>query len=148
MIDWRVNKHYYQPRYDGTIPVPINNHGMCPQADGFQHKKNYSQPYLCEKEQDQNVQRIHDWLGWSLLNLIIGWGFIGLIPLILSIICRKKKKINNYVEAHSMGKLALIFNIIITTIGAIGWIVLIVVMVLYSWIWKRTTNKINNFISH
>ena len=73
---------------------------------------------------------VRDYLVWSVINIFCGWGLLGLIPLVCSIICRNNKNVNNYSAAQSWSTLALIANIIIITIvGAISWITFISVMV-------------------
>ena len=76
-----------------------------------------------------DVTRIHDWLIWSIINMFVGWG-TGLLPLIFSLICRTKKQDNDVHGARTMSTLALVFNILSTIGGIIGWIVLILVLVL------------------
>jgi hypothetical protein len=77
------------------------------------------------------VHLIRDWLPWSIISLIIGWGLGGIIPLIFSIICRSNKRRNDVQGARLMGNLALIFNILITIGGIAGWIGFIIWIVWY-----------------
>ena len=70
---------------------------------------------------------IRDWLVWSILNFFIGWG-AGLLPLIFSLICRNCKNSNDIGGARTMSTLALVFNILATIGGLIGWIYLIIAL--------------------
>ncbi|UJR22075.1 hypothetical protein I4U23_025141 [Adineta vaga] len=74
---------------------------------------------------------VNDYLPWSILNLFLGWGFFGVIPLVFSIICRNYKNTNNFIGAQTMSSLALTFNLLITLGGLIGWIVFIVLIYIY-----------------
>jgi hypothetical protein len=78
-----------------------------------------------------NIVLIKDYLVWSLINLFCGWGIGGFIPLIFSILCRNYKSVNDYSGAQSMSTIALIFNIIVTVAGTIGWIIFIIIMAIY-----------------
>jgi hypothetical protein len=75
------------------------------------------------------VAFIKDYLIWSIINLVCGWG-LGLIPLIFSILCRNSKMVNDVSGAQSMSTLALVSNIIISILGGIGWLSFIIVMAL------------------
>jgi len=77
------------------------------------------------------VHKIRDWLVWSIISVFVGWGLVGVIPLIFSIICRSNKRSNDIQGARLMSTLALVFNIIITLAGIAGWIALIVWLVIY-----------------
>lgn len=72
---------------------------------------------------------VRDYLAWSIINICCGWGIMGLIPLVCSIICRNNKNVNNYSGAQSWSTLALIANIIVTIIGGLGWLGFIIGMV-------------------
>ncbi len=72
------------------------------------------------------IRLVHEWLIWSIVNIFLGWGLGGIIPLICSILCRYYKRMNNLKRAETMSKFALITNIIGTTSGIIGWIVFII----------------------
>lgn len=74
---------------------------------------------------DPSIAQIRDWLVWSIINIFIGWLFIGIIPLIFSLVCRSYKKSNNITGAKTMSTFALILNILITLCGIAGWIALI-----------------------
>lgn len=86
------------------------------------------------------VHKIRDWLPWSIISIFIGWGFGGIIPLIFSIICRSNKRKNDVQGARSMSNLALVFNILITIGGILGWIGFIIWIVWY----VRFINEISN----
>lgn len=86
------------------------------------------------------INRIRDWLPWSIVSLLIGWGFGGIIPLIFSIICRSRKRKNDVEGARLMSTLALVFNIIMTIGGILGWIGFIIWIVFY----VRTLNEVLN----
>jgi hypothetical protein len=77
------------------------------------------------------IHHIRDWLPWSIISLIVGWGLGGIFPLVFSLICRSKKRKNDVEGARLMSTLALIFNILITIGGIIGWIAFIIGMVFY-----------------
>lgn len=76
-----------------------------------------------------DIQKIREWLPWSIINLFLGWGLGGILPLIFSIICRYNKRANDYQGARTMSNLALIFNILITLGGIGGWIALTILLV-------------------
>lgn len=86
------------------------------------------------------VARIRDWLPWSIINLLIGWIFAGILPLIFSIICRNRKSNYDVHGARTMSTLALVFNILVTLAGIAGWIGFIVAMVLIF----KTVDTVNN----
>jgi hypothetical protein len=99
--------HYMQPPYaHGHMPVNIVAMG----------------------HQSNEVSQIRDWLPWSIVNFFVGWGLGGILPLVFSLICRSNKQANNVQGARSMSLLALIFNILVTIGGLIGWIYLIVAL--------------------
>ncbi|CAF2621725.1 unnamed protein product [Rotaria sp. Silwood2] len=75
-----------------------------------------------------DISNINDYLPWSIINLFCGWGFFGIIPLVFSIVCRNDKSINNLSGAQTMSKLALVFNILISIGGAIGWAIFIMLI--------------------
>ena len=85
--------------------------------------------------------KIRDWLPWSIVSLILGWGLGGLIPLIFSIICRSNKRRNDIHGARLMSKLALVFNILITIGGIAGWIGFIIWIVWYVRYIRDLTNN-------
>ena len=74
-----------------------------------------------------DIHFIRDWLVWSIVNLFLGWG-AGLLPLIFSLICRSNKQANDVHGARTMSTLALVFNILATIGGIIGWIYLIIAL--------------------
>jgi hypothetical protein len=76
------------------------------------------------------IHKIRDWLPWSIINVFLGWGFGGIVPLIFTMLCRNNKRKNNIKDARTMSTLALVFNIIATIGGIAGWIFLIVLLVL------------------
>ena len=86
------------------------------------------------------VHKIRDWLPWSIISLIIGWGLGGVLPLIFSIICRSRKRTNDYEGARTMSTLALVFNIIITICGILAWIGFIIGLIFY----VRAVNDVVN----
>ncbi len=75
-------------------------------------------------------------------NIFVGWGFLGIIPLVLSIICRSRKRANDTSGAKSMGTFALIANILVTIIGVGAWIGLIVGVVLAA---KATSSVVSSY---
>jgi hypothetical protein len=76
-----------------------------------------------------DILKIREWLPWSIVNIFIGWGLGGVIPLVFTMLCRTKKRNNNFNEARTMSTLALVFNIIVTISGIAGWIALIILLV-------------------
>jgi hypothetical protein len=78
-----------------------------------------------------DLSHINDYLPWSIVNLFLGWGFFGVIPLVFSIVCRTNKSNNDLNGAQSMSTLALVFNILVTLIGIIGWTIFIIFMSIY-----------------
>lgn len=94
----------------------------------------YLYPPVTSYEQPTNtfdVSSISDYLPWSILNLFFGWGIFGIVPLILSIVCRNDKSNNNLTGARTMSTLALTFNIIVTFGGIIGWVIFIILATSY-----------------
>jgi hypothetical protein len=71
------------------------------------------------------IHKIRDWLPLSIVNLFLGCGIGGVIPFIFSMLCRSNKQNNDVNNARTMSTLALMFNIIVTIGGSIGWICLI-----------------------
>ena len=80
--------------------------------------------------QDDSISKIRDWLPWSIVNLFLGWGFAGVLPLMLSLLCRGHKKNGNEDWARKMSRWTLILNIIITVSGIAGWICFVLLLVL------------------
>ena len=74
---------------------------------------------------------VKDYLSWSIINLLFGWCFFGVIPLIFSILCRNYKNNQNFASARTMSTFALISNILITTGGLVAWSIFIAFMYLY-----------------
>ncbi|UJR14203.1 hypothetical protein I4U23_001196 [Adineta vaga] len=87
-----------------------------------------------------DIHKIRDWLPWSIVSILIGWGLGGIIPLIFSILCRSNKRSNDYQTARLMSNLALVFNIIITIGGIAAWIGFIVWLVIYIRILNSVTS--------
>jgi nitrogen fixation/metabolism regulation signal transduction histidine kinase len=88
------------------------------------------------------IYQIRDWLVWSIVNLFLALGG-GLLPLIFSLICRSKKRDDDVSGARTMSTLALIFNILATLSGILGWIFVIVRMIFVS----KTMSTIDQIIS-
>ena len=80
--------------------------------------------------QDSSIAKIRDWLPWSIVNLFIGWGFAGVIPLMFSLLCRGHKQNGNEDWASKMSRWALILNIVITIAGTAGWICFVILLLL------------------
>lgn len=79
-----------------------------------------------------NIGKIRDWLPWSIINLFVGGLFLGLIPLIFSLICRSNKKKNDLNGARTMSTLALVFNILITVVSIAVLIGLFIYLYVYT----------------
>ncbi len=77
------------------------------------------------------ISEINDYLPWSIVNLFFGCGLFGIIPLVLSIICRNYKQTNNPMGAENMSKLTLFFNFLITIAGIIGWTIFVIYITIY-----------------
>ena len=75
------------------------------------------------------IQKIRDWLPWSIANIFLGWGIAGLLPLIFTLLCRNDKRNNDLTGARTMSTLALVFNIVITLLGIAGWICLVILLI-------------------
>jgi hypothetical protein len=75
------------------------------------------------------IDKIRDWLPWSIVNIFVAWGLGGVIPLIFTMLCRSNKRNNDLNGARTMSTLALVFNIIATLGGISGWISLILLLV-------------------
>ncbi len=92
-----------------------------------------------------DIRRIPEWLIWSILNIFIGWGLGGMIPLIFTLLCRYNKRNNNLKESQTMSKLALISNIIVTLCGIAGWIIFIILSIYARRMYNmRSTKQPNN----
>jgi hypothetical protein len=112
-----------------------NNEGTWPAGGQVQYVQ---QPYGYPGNQvhvvhhayiDPAIGQIRDWLPWSIVNIFVGWIFAGILPLIFSLVCRNYKSTNNASGAKTMSTLALVFNILVTISGIVGWILLIVLIV-------------------
>ena len=79
-----------------------------------------------------DVSKIKDWLAWSIINIFFGGIIIGLIPLIFSLVCRSRKKKNNFSGAKTMSTLAFVFNILVTIISVIVTIGLFIYLFVYT----------------
>jgi len=88
------------------------------------------------------INKIRDWLWWSIVNVFVGWGG-GFLPLIFSIICRSNKRQNDLSGARTMSTLALVFNIFATLFGIVAWILLIVRVIFF----YKTMSAINQIIT-
>jgi hypothetical protein len=75
------------------------------------------------------IQKIREWLLWSIFNIFFGWGLAGLTPLLFSMLCRYNKRNNDLHGAQAMSNLAFILNIVATLSGIAGWVFLIVLLV-------------------
>lgn len=119
-----------QERYN----VSMNNY---PPSAPLPYNGQYPPAFIPSDE----VHKIRDWLPWSIISLILGWGLGGLIPLIFSIVCRSNKRRNDIQGARLMSNLALIFNILITIGGIAGWIGFIIWIVWYVRYVRDLTNN-------
>jgi hypothetical protein len=72
-----------------------------------------------------DIHKIREWLPWSIINIFIGLGLGGIMPLIFTMLCRNNKRNNDFNGARTMSTLALVFNSIVTLSGIAGWIFLI-----------------------
>lgn len=85
-----------------------------------------------------NSSKIHDWLAWSIINIFLSGLIPGIIPLLFSLSCRKKKQENDYNGAKKMSNLALISNILITLLGLVLTGLLIWALVFW---YNKNSNK-------
>ncbi len=77
-----------------------------------------------------DIRKIREWLPWSIVNIFLGWGLGGIIPLIFSLLCRYNKRNNDLKSARTVSMLALVFNILVTLGGIAGWVCLTVFVLL------------------
>lgn len=133
---------------EGYLPTPINpatqsaNYATSPTYYYPGGQTQYAQPtgmpsgvtfvHPVQPYHNPEIFGIRDWLPWSITNVFVGWLFVGIIPLIFSLLCRSYKQSNNVSRAKTMGIVALISNILVTLAGIGGWIGLIVSVVLAS----------------
>lgn len=89
----------------------------------------YNQPaaqvHIIQPYYDPEIAKIIEWLPWSIINVLLGWILGGIIGLILSLMCRSRKIANDVRGAKKFSLMALIFNILFTLGGGIGWSILI-----------------------
>lgn len=78
-----------------------------------------------------DVSIIRDYLGWSIVNLLFGYGLFGIIPLVFSLTCRNEKSNNNFHAAKTMSTFALVFNILVTIAGVLLWTFLIIYLAIF-----------------
>lgn len=71
------------------------------------------------------IATINDWMCWSIVTLLIGFG-TGILPLIFSFLCRNAKMNNDENGAKTMSTLALVFNILGTIGGIVAWVIIII----------------------
>ena len=74
---------------------------------------------------------VRDWLAWSIINVFMGWVLLGALPLFFSIICRTQRRRNDVEGARAFGKLALGFNIVVTTVTVPIWLAAIILLSSY-----------------
>ena len=73
-----------------------------------------------------NIQKIHEYLPWSLINLCLGGFILGLIPVAFSLQTRSRKQRGDAGSAKCWSRATLICNICVTLIS-IGLIIFIIV---------------------
>ncbi|CAF0749248.1 unnamed protein product [Rotaria sp. Silwood1] len=95
-------------------PVPVTASAPVYVPPSYQY---YPYQHSPPRTAQPNISKIQDWLAWSIINLILGSLILGILPLIFSLICRSKKAKNDISSARKMSTLALVFNIIVTTVG-------------------------------
>jgi hypothetical protein len=121
------NVSYGNPQHTGA---PSNSIHLNLQQMSAPSNVSYVMPqYMVAPAVD--INQINDWLVWSIINLIVGWG-TGLLPLIFSLVCRNNKNSNNISGARTMSTLALVFNILATVGGLMGWVAVIFLWVFVS----------------
>jgi hypothetical protein len=103
---------YLYPRPEAATvatPAPV----YIPPTD---QNQSYQNPPTVNVQSD--MSKIRDWLPWSIASLFFA-GFLGILPLIFSLVCRSKKRKNDINGARTMSTLALVFNIISAIIGVL-----------------------------
>ena len=105
-----------------TAPVPVTTPESVPMPSTYQY---YPYQRLQTLHVQTDINKINDWLPWSIGNLFIGGIILGLFPMAFSLICRSKKRKNDIKGARTMSSLAVLSNIIITAIGVVALSVLI-----------------------
>lgn len=91
---------------------------------------NYPMVYTPEvvfiQPMDPNVQRIHEYLPWSIINICLGGIILGAIAIVLSLQTRSRKRSNDAQSARRWSRATLIFNLCVTLMS-IGIIIFIIV---------------------
>jgi hypothetical protein len=98
-----------------TAPVPFPTPAPIYMPINYQHQP-HQHPQTSNVRQD--TSKVRDWLTWSIISLFIGGLIPGFLPLMFSLICRSIKKKNEIHGARLTSNCALMFNIIITILGA------------------------------
>ena len=93
---------------------------------------NASRAYSRRYDPQPDASQVRDWLPWSIVSVFLGMIFIGVLPLIFSLLCLRSKKRNDLQGAQKMGKVALVLNIVVTIIGIVAWIGFIALIILIS----------------
>ncbi|CAF1113164.1 unnamed protein product [Adineta ricciae] len=108
-------------------PAPMVAPVYMPSAQHYQQPRN---PPVANTQVD--ASKIRDWLPWSIISIFLG-GFIpGILPLIFSLVCRSKKRKNDFQGAKTMSTLALVFNIIMTILGILSIIFIVIYLIVFS----------------
>ena len=75
---------------------------------------------------DPNIQKIHEYLPWSIINICFGGCVLGIIAIILSLQTRSRKRSGDAASARCWSIATLIYNICVSLVG-IGIIIFIIV---------------------
>lgn len=118
----------YYPEQVNSPPMAVYNPNIAPPPPQ-QFYPPPAQPFVAMP--DPAIRKVRDWLAWSIINIILGWFILGIIALIFSILCRSRKRSNDYQEARSMSTAALVCNILATIVGVLSWIGFIIWLVFY-----------------
>ena len=86
----------------------------------------FSQAIVYPQPVDPNIQRIHEYFPWSLINLCFGGFVLGAIAIILSLQTRDHKRKGDAASARKWSIATLLFNICVTLMG-IGLIIFLIV---------------------
>ncbi|UJR32877.1 hypothetical protein I4U23_020338 [Adineta vaga] len=136
MVPMYMPSNYQYPRHESTAiaaPAPMVAPVYVPSTQ-YQHIR--QNPPVTNVQGD--VNKIRDWLPWSIISIFLGGLFPGFLPLIFSLLCRSKKRKNDVSGARTMSTLALVFNIIMTILGVLSIVGLVVYLIIFS---QRVQNQ-------
>lgn len=115
-----------------TTPAPMVAPGYVPAA-----YQPVAHPQPTAPRVQAEASKIRDWLAWSIVSLFFGALLLGFLPLLFSILCRRRKKRNELSGARTMSSLALVFNILNTVMVVIAIIGVVVYLLVFSQVMKK-----------